>query len=196
MNKVFRTIGLLYMLLYVFVSFGIANADSWNLDGLYSLNVFSSDSWDLSRYDKFQVSEGDYFLVDIDDAFGYLINDDNKTYTVFPVMTGALRTPTPEQEWAVKEKNIQPNRVIFGETGEFLRMYSNEGNTRTGYGIHNYGYFEDEIERGTKYLSLGCILVSAEVHDVIEGSYLANGESMHMITTNDVNLSSYIKLGL
>lgn len=196
MKKIFRTIGFLYMLLYIFVSFGIANADSWNFEKLYSLDVFSSDSWDLSRYDKFQVSEGDYFLVDIDDAFGYLINDDNRTYTVFPIMTGALRTPTPEREWVVREKNIQSNRIIFGETGEFLRMYSNGGNTRTGYGIHNYAYFEEEIERGTKYLSLGCILVSDNVHDVIEASYLANGESLYMITTNDVNLSSYIKLGL
>ena len=96
----------------------------------------------------------------------------------------------------MKEKNIQSNRIIFGETGEFLRMYSNDGNTRTGYGIHNYAYFEEEIEKGTKYLSLGCILVAADVHDIIEKSYLANGENMRMITTNDVNLSSYIKLGL
>ncbi|NIA01951.1 MAG: hypothetical protein GWP15_01060 [Nitrospirae bacterium] len=196
MNKVFRTIGLLYVLLYVFVSFGIANADSWNLDGLYSLNVFSSSSWDLSRYDNFVVSEGDYFLVDIDDAFGYLINDDNKTYTVFPVMTGALRTPTPENEWIIKEKNIQSNRVIFGKTGEFLRMYLDDGNTRTGYGIHGYGYFAEEIEKGTKFLTLGCILVADNIHDLLEESYLINNENMRVITTNEVNLSSYIKLGL
>lgn len=196
MKKIFRTIGFLYMLLYVFVSFGIANADSWTLEKLYSFDGFSSDSWDLSRYDKFEPSEGDYFLVDIDDALGYLVNDDKKTYTVFPIMSGGRGTPTPRQEWYVKEKNIQSNRIFFGETGEFLRMYSNDGNTRTGYGIHNYAYFEEEIEKGTKYLSWGCIMVSAEMEDIIEESYLANGENMYMVTTDDVNLSSYIKLAL
>ncbi len=196
MKKIFRTIGFLYMLLYVFVSFGIANADSWDLSKLYELSTFSADSWDLSRYDKFESSEGDYFLVDIDDALGYLVNDDYKTYTVFPIMSGATRTPTPEEEWVIKEKNIQPNRTIFGETGEFLRMYKNNGDTRTGYGIHNYAFFEEEIENGTKYLSLGCILVAADIHDIIEESYIANGESMKMITKYDVNLSSYINLAL
>lgn len=196
MNKIFRTIGFLYMLLYISLSFGIANADSWDFEKLYSLDSFTSDTWDLSKYDKYEPREGDYFLVDIDDALGYLVNDGYMTYTVFPIMSGATRTPTPEEEWVVKEKNIQSNRIVFGETGEFLRMYKNDGDTRTGYGIHNYAYFEEEIEKGTKYLSLGCILVSADIHDLIEESYLANGENMKMITKYDVNLSSYIKLAL
>lgn len=183
------------MIIYVIFSFGVANAETWDIKA-FRFRELNSEHWDLSKYEVFEASEGDYFLVDIDDAVGYLVNNSSNTYASFPIMTGAKRTPTPEKEWVVKEKNIQPNRTIFGETGEFLRMYTDEGGTRTGYGIHNYAFFEEEIENGTKYLSLGCILVSASVHDLIEKSYLASGENMKMITTNDVDLSSYVKLRL
>ena len=110
-------------------------------------------------------------------------------------MTGALRTPTPETDWVVKEKNIQPNRVIFGETGEFLRMYKN-GDIRTGYGIHNYKFFEYEIENGRKFLSLGCILVSAEVHDMIEESFLANDSALEMKTVRSMGISEMLRYGI
>jgi hypothetical protein len=163
------------MCLYVFVAFGVANADGWSHKSLT----------------KFEPSVGDYFLVDINNGIGYLINDENKTYLIFPVMTGSLRAPTPEKEWVVKEKNIQPNRIIFSESGEFLRMYM-DGETRTGYGIHGYAYFEKEIKEGTKFLSLGCVLVADDVLDVIEESYLANGESLKMSTVKEVNISSYL----
>jgi len=38
---------------------------------------------------------------------------------------------------------------------------------------------------------LGCVLVADNVLDVIEESYLANGESLEMSTVKEVNLSSY-----
>ncbi len=185
MNKLFRTIGLLYICLFTFVSTGIASAEGWG-DNWND----SADVWTPVYYQDFHPSVGDYFLVDIENALGYLLNESTQYYTVFPIMTGSKRTPTPEREWVVLQKNIQPNRVVFSKSGEFFRMFTN-GTTRTSYGIHGYGYFDMEIERGTKFLSLGCVLVADDVLDMIENSYLANGESLRMDTKKSIDISSY-----
>ncbi len=178
-TRMFRTIGFFYLCLFTFVTFSVAHAGAWEI---YS-------------YNDFEPSEGDRFLVDINNALGYLINYENKSYTVFPIMTGAGRTPTPEKEWVILEENIQPNRIIFAESGEFFRMYAN-GETRTGYGVHGYAYFAEEMVKGTKFLSLGCVLVADNVLDLIEESFIANGNTLQMRTTAEVNVSSYLRFGM
>ena len=175
-----RTIGIAYMVAFISMSIGMANAGTWRHVPVLTLTP----------------SEGDRFLVDIDNALGYIVNNNNLTYSAFPLMTGALRTPTPEETWVVKELNIQPNRVIFGDSGEFLRMYRGEGAQRTGFGIHGYKYFQKEIEGGRKFLSLGCILVADNVHDVLEGSWRANGEAMEMKTVKSMGISEMLRYGV
>jgi hypothetical protein len=146
--------------------------------------------WVGLTYNEYTPSFGDYFMVDVANGLGYLMNDSTKFYTSFPLMTGASGTPTPYKEWVVLEKNIQSNRVIFAESGEFFRMFEN-GTRRTSYGIHGYGYFEEEIANGRKFLSLGCILVADDVLDLIERSYIENGNMLNVSTRESIDLVSY-----
>lgn len=147
---------------------------------------------------NFRAREGDRLVADLQNSVGYLINDVTNYYTSFPLMSGQKRNVcyigrcyfagTPAQTWHVQEKNIQGDRVTFGPSGEFLRLYNN--GKRTAYGIHGYKYFEQEIDKGTKFLSMGCLLVSDSVLDTIEASFLANGGDLEVITTENLMLSA------
>lgn len=152
---------------------------------------FEQIIWTKFEFEDFEPSKGDYFLVDIENALGYLINDTTRFYTVFPVMTGALRTPTPVKDWVVLEKSVKSDRITFGKTGEFFRMYLNEGATRTAYGIHGYGFFEDEISNARKFLSLGCVLVSDNVLDLLEESFNLNGASLSISTRASIDIEKH-----
>lgn len=184
MNRLFLSISFLVLSILSFFTFYVYDASAKALFETEQL----PNLWIYQYYVDFQPSEGDYFLVDIEDAVGYLVNDYRHVYTAFPVMTGGKRTPTPEKDWVVLQKNIQPNRVFFAESGEFFRMFLNDGETRTSYGIHGYKYFDEEVEKGTKYLSWGCVMVADDVLDMIEASYIANGESLRVSTRSDVKV--------
>ncbi|MDX9970831.1 MAG: L,D-transpeptidase [Candidatus Gracilibacteria bacterium] len=147
--------------------------------------------WTRFEPSDFSVSAGDYFLVDIENAQGYLINENSRFYTVFPIMTGAKRTPTPVKDWVVLEENIKSDRITFDDSGEFFRMFLNDGATRTGYGIHGYAYFDFEIANGRKFLSLGCVLVSDANLDLIEESFIANGNRLNVYTRESVDIEAY-----
>lgn len=147
--------------------------------------------WTKLESNEFKASAGDYFLVDIENAKGYLINENTRFYTVFPVMTGAKRTPTPVKDWVVLEENIKSDRITFDDSGEFFRMFLNDGATRTGYGIHGYGYFDFEIANGRKFLSLGCVLVSDANLDLIEESFIENGNRLNVMTRTTVDIEAY-----
>jgi hypothetical protein len=148
-------------------------------------------TWKQVDIKEFIPSKGDYVLVGLDDAVGYLVNDSSLTYAQFSILSGQQKyvyyigryyyAATPEQTWAVKSKDIKKDRVTFSKTGEFLRLYK-EGDP-TPYGIHGYRYFQKEIEKGRKYLSMGCILVADESLDVIEKSFLANDKDLTVITS-------------
>lgn len=187
MKKLFRIIGVAYLVLYVVACFSILGDVAIASHGERGRDIV----WNLQSSSKYGASIGDYMVVDISNGIGYLMNNLTKNVTIFPVMTGGKRTPTPEQEWVVKEKNIQGNRIFFGESGEFLRLYTDAGEQFTHYGIHGYAYFDREIERGTKYLSWGCVMTSDDVLDLIEESYLANGGLLKVTTVDEVNLSNY-----
>lgn len=147
---------------------------------------------------NFRARAGDRLVADLQNSVGYLINDTTNYYTSFPLMSGQKRhvcyigrcyfAGTPTQTWQVREKNIQRDRVTFGPSGEFLRLYNN--GKRTAYGIHGYKYFAQEIDKGTKFLSMGCLLVSDSVLDIIEASFLANGGDLEVITTEHLMLSA------
>lgn len=188
MNKLFLGLSSLFLSILLLMNFGASSAGA----KVFVDRVELAKVWSQVSYDEYIPAKGDYFLVDIEKAVGYLLNDIGQTYTSFPIMTGSKRTPTPEKDWVVLQKNIQPNRVVFAESGEFFRMFLDEGKTFTHYGIHGYGFFEEEIEKGTKFLSLGCVLVADDVLDLIEESYLANGESLNISTRNEINIYDYL----
>lgn len=151
---------------------------------------------------SFEARKGDYFVADVEQGVGYLVNRMARSYTSFPLLSGQKRhvcyagrcyfAATPEREWYVTEKNIQPNRYTFGPTGEFLRLYF-EGN-RTLYGIHSHKYYQNMLDDGNVFRSMGCILVSDEVLDVIEESFRANDNNLRVITKQNVVLSELFRL--
>lgn len=147
--------------------------------------------WNRVDVDEFESADGDYVLANLSRGVGYLANRESKIFTTFPLLSGQHRyvyyvgryyyAATPEQEWVIKEMNIQRDRFTFSESGRFLRMYAN-GDTYTSYGIHAHAHFETMIERDSKFQSMGCLLVSDEVMDVLEESFYANENGMRVLT--------------
>ncbi len=133
---------------------------------------------------------GAVFLVDTKDAVGYLINTDG-SFTAVPVILGQNKNvnylgrrylaTTPETSWVVKEVDTQGDRITFGKEGTFLRLFKN-GTTSTSYGIHTHAYINTMLESDTRYYSLGCILVTQNVLDILEGMYERNGKALHVVT--------------
>jgi len=163
-----------------------------------STSVHKSDNTlKFVNFVDFHSAVGDYFMVDIDAGFGYIMNDDLGRFTAFPVMTGARGTPTPEEHWVILSKHVKGNHFTFGRTGEFLRMYrvkDGEKPKRTAYGIHNYALFDEKVADDTKFLSLGCVLVSEDVLNIVEESWLVNGRAMDIYTKHGVYLSPFVYL--
>ncbi len=158
------------------------------------------DTWEMDPVLDFQASEGDQFIADLENGMGYLVNEERQYFTTFQLLSGQKRNvcyigrcyfaATPEQTWVVKEENIQGDRVTFSESGEFFRMF--EDDSRTSYGIHGYKYFQDNIDKGKKFVSMGCLLVADDVLDVIEASFVANGEELTVITKKEVPTTSLL----
>ena len=138
---------------------------------------------------------GAVFLVDTKDAVGYLINTDG-SYTAVPVILGQNKSvhylgrtylaTTPEASWVVKEVDEQGDRITFGKDGTFLRLYKN-GTTSTSYGIHTHAYIDTMLASDSKYYSLGCILVTKNVLDILQNMYEINGEALHVVTVFGLN---------
>lgn len=157
----------------------------------------ASDSWKLFNFQEFKSSVGDYFVADVDNGVGYLMNDSNKSFTTFPLLSGQKRNVcyigrcyyagTPKQKWVVKSEDIKGDKVTFSASGRFLRLYK-EGEDRTSYGIHSHKYFQEMLDTGIRFKSMGCILVDDEVLDTIEKSYVANGKTLNVLTTGEVKL--------
>lgn len=175
------------------------------LFGLFSgTNILENenDIWEMADYNNFKPSYGDYFVVDLENGMGYLVNDAEKNFTFFPLLTGQKRNvcyigscyyaATPEKIWTAEEENIQSDRITFDESGKFLRLF--DGEKSTHYGIHGHAYFETMIEKDNKFQSMGCILVSDDALNVIEESFVANVDKLKVITTKEVDISFLFKL--
>lgn len=160
-------------------------------------------SWQLVSNLEFVPSNGDYLIVGVNDGIGYLVNDESKTFTAFTVLSGQRRNvcyigrcyfaATPEQEWLVKEENIQGDKITFSKSGEFLRLYAG-GEERTSYGIHGHAYFDEMIKKDTYFQSMGCLIVADAVLDVIQGSFAANDKSLRVLTTDELDLTKLLKV--
>jgi hypothetical protein len=180
----------LFVLLFSTISFGQKIA-------------YSDDEWSYNEYSDYVSAKGDYFVADLENGVGYLVNDDEKYFTFFPLLSGqrtnvcyigrCYYAATPEQEWVVKENNIQTDRITFSDDGTFLRLYAN-GEERTSYGIHGHAYFEEMLATGGKFKSMGCLIVSDDALDVIEKSFLVNENTLNVSTFHELSLSSLLFL--
>ena len=145
--------------------------------------------------DSWQPQVGDRMMVDTKENTGYIIHP-NSHYIHFPVVTGQRRwvyyigrgynASTPNWDWVAKSKHIKGDRMTFGHTGRFIRLYK-DGEENTAYGIHEYGAEDVMFARDTRYQSMGCIIVKRAMMDVIERTYDLNAEQgMSVITRHGI----------
>lgn len=137
---------------------------------------------------------GDHLMVDTSSNNGYLLRADNSLYTEFPVITGQKRTvhyigrtynaATPDWNWVMKSRHIKGDRITYGPTGRFLRLYK-DGTEYTSYGIHEHRSEERMFGEESRYQSMGCIIVQSSILDMIEQTYELNGEMLDVVTREE-----------
>lgn len=134
---------------------------------------------------------GDYLLVDTAENVGYLVHAESGEKLAFTLVTGQKRwvyyigryyfAATPEQEWEVKSLDTLGDRYTFGPEGRFLRLFK-EGERRTSYGIHSHKQIEVMLAQAERYKSMGCILVSEAMMDLLEETFLLNGQTLKVVS--------------
>jgi len=142
--------------------------------------------------DSWQPAVGDRFVVDTKSNEGFLIHTDGR-YLRFDVVTGQQKwvyyigrhynAKTPTWDWTVKSKDIKGDRITFGPSGRFLRLYK-DGEERTAYGIHEYGYEEEMFEkRDDRFQSMGCVIVRTDMMDILDATFALNEEEGMQVFT-------------
>ena len=137
----------------------------------------------------FQIKSGVIAIFDTAANTGYLVNED-ASYLPFLIASGQKRyvnafggyyAETPSTEWVGMEFNMQPKGGDFGK-GRFIRL-SDFGTRRTRYGIHSAAYVNKWLQESSRYKSLGCIIVSEEILDIVEQAFIVNNRKLEVITT-------------
>ena len=144
-------------------------------DGVLVPLGISAENW--------KIEESDRILVDTKNNEGYIFHEDGR-YLNFPIVTGQRRwvyyigqsynASTPNWNWQMKSMHIKGDRLTFGPSGRFLRLYK-DGVDRTAYGFHEYGQ-EDELFLGldTRCRSMGCIVFRVPIMDLLVATFEQN----------------------
>lgn len=142
--------------------------------------------------DGWEPQAGDAFIVDVEQNTGFLVHENGRALR-FPVATGRreyvyyigryYKAATPVRTWTAQQKQIKGDRRTFGVSGRFLRLFR-DGES-SPYGIHSYFKVADWMQEDERYFSMGCIVVTEEIMDVIERTFEVNERKMTVITTND-----------
>jgi hypothetical protein len=138
---------------------------------------------------EWEPREGDAFLVDTKENIGYLVHAD-LGYTSFPLVTGQRRwvryigrsynATTPERQWVATSIDTKGDLTTFGLRGTFIRMqYKDED---TPYGIHSHRYVDVMMARDERYGSMGCIIVTDAMLDVLLATFEKNGNTLAVRT--------------
>lgn len=137
-----------------------------------------------------EAQAGDRFVVDTKANMGYLIHE-NGEFTSFEVATGQRRVvryigrtynaATPNKEWTAKTMEIKGDRYTFGPTGTFFRLFDDEDDERTAYGIHTFKY-EDTMFEGPRYGSMGCIIIPESLLSLITKTFEVNDNQLRVTT--------------
>lgn len=132
----------------------------------------SSETTDLESWVP---QKGDIFEVNVQTNIGHLYHLDGTTLE-FEVVTGVRRVvryiglryfaATPAANWVAQDMQIKKNRVTFGKSGRFIRLYKN-GVNGTAYGIHPFGKENSMFKVPGRYGSMGCIIVREAVMDIL-----------------------------
>ncbi len=159
-----------------------------------SLFLSAPASADLTQHTShaiWQPAIGDHIVVDTNNNMGYLYHN-NGNYLSFRVATGQKRNvyyigryynaKTPDRKWEMKTRHVKGDRVTFGPTGRFLRLY-NEG-SHTAYGIHGHRDANVMLEDNMRFRSMGCIIVSENILNIIENTFEINEGNVSVETVN------------
>ena len=143
--------------------------------------------------DTWEPEVGDRIVIDTLENHGFLIHADGRTID-FPLVTGQKRfvcyigrcynAKTPDTDWVMKSRHIKGDRLTYGKTGRFLRLYDEDG--RTHYGIHGYGREDQMFEQKSRFQSMGCIIVREPILDIIEATFEINEGNVPVFTRNGV----------
>lgn len=136
----------------------------------------------------------DIFVVDVPQNIGYLVHSDGQLFS-FPVATGrkayvhyigrSYKADTPIRTWTAEQRQIKGDHRTFGVNGRFLRLFR-DGES-SPYGIHSYYKVGEWMEEEQRYFSMGCIVVTEDVLDVIEATYTLNNKKLTVITTENTD---------
>ncbi len=138
---------------------------------------------------------GDSLVVDTKENVGYLVHADGD-YTAFPVATGQHRVvryigrtydaSTPNRSWTVEKEEKKGDHITFGKSGRFLRLNKHAGDDDedSAYGIHSHAYADKMLSRTDRYRSMGCVIVTENMLDVIEATFKLNDDRLRVVTVN------------
>lgn len=141
-----------------------------------------------------QPATGDTFVVDVASNTGYLVHANGEQLS-FPVATGRkgyvsyigrhYKAETPIRTWTAEQAEIKGDRRTFGVSGRFIRLFRNGENSP--YGIHSYYKEKEWMNADGRYFSMGCIIVTEEMMDMLQKTFTTNQEKMMVITTNSAD---------
>ena len=150
---------------------------------------------EVSR-EEWHLEEGDRIIVDTLLNEGFLVHHDGR-FLRFPIITGQRRrvyyigrsynAATPNWEWVARSLDIKGDRVTFGPSGRFLRLFK-DGEENTAYGFHEHRD-ESEMFAGDadeRFRSMGCIIVQSAVMDLIVATWMQNGEELAVISQHGI----------
>lgn len=170
--------------LLVFVSLALASG----AQTVHAESIMPGDSLSLVDWTP---KSGDRFIADTKENIGYLLHDDG-SYISFRIATGQKRVvryigrvynaTTPEKTWTVLQKQTKGDRITYGPEGTFLRLF--DDNEQTPYGIHSHRSITAMLEDSVRYKSMGCILVSKEILDIIVETFELNRKSLLVQTVH------------
>ncbi len=142
-----------------------------------------------TKFASWQPMTEDFLVVDTEKNMGYLVHRDGG-FTEFPVATGQRRVvryigrtynaKTPNKVWTVLDKEVKSDRTTFGSQGLFLRLFDADG--QTPYGIHTHRSITAMLAEEERFRSMGCVLVSQTVLDVIEATFEGNKRKLEVTT--------------
>lgn len=146
-----------------------------------------------SPLSEWQPEESDTLIIDTASNVGYLVHNDG-AFTEFPVATGQKRivryigrtynARTPPRKWAILSEEIKGDRTTFGKRGIFLRLHDVITGEETPYGIHSHRSAKSMLSEEDRYRSMGCIIVSDDLLDVLRDTYAMNGNALMVLTTD------------
>jgi hypothetical protein len=118
----------------------------------------------------------------------------NGNYTSFKVVTGQrgvvsyigrrYNATTPTKTWHLKSKHIKGDRITFGKTGEFLRLYNDD--SPTPYGVHPHAYSQKMLADDDRFRSMGCVIVADDIFRLIDETFAINNGIMKVVTFHGV----------